>query len=157
MIPAKRATTPIVVFAAAPLVRSTLTLLARPTSGTAAAELIHLSTCEHQGRFPLGTETEASRRPWQAEWEVAGRYAEILPSVARARGLPQTEIPDEERIVLVLVNLLLRHEAVRALVPLPPPISRFGVAVTRPETGAYRSADAPVFDEVAPEGEPTDR
>lgn len=84
---------------------------------------------------------------WQAEGEMAARYAEILPSVARAAGLPELELPDEERIILVLMNLLLKYHEIRALVPLGRAVSWFGLTRDREETGQYRSTDAPNFDE----------
>jgi hypothetical protein len=94
---------------------------------------------------------------WQGEWEMAARYAEILPSVARAAGLPAFAIPDEERIVLALVNLLLKHAEVRTLVPLGRPVSRFAVSRDREETGRYRRTDAPDFDELVPARKDPDR
>lgn len=54
-------------------------------------------------------------------FENAGRYARMIPSVARsARIRERYQIPYEERFVLLLVNLLLQDPDVRRLLKLAP-------------------------------------
>jgi hypothetical protein len=85
---------------------------------------------------------------WQAEWQLAARYASILASIAQAEGLPDVDLPEEERLVLVLVTQLLRHPEVRRQVPLGEPVPRL------PET---RRTHAPVSGRYGPAGDPFDR
>lgn len=58
---------------------------------------------------------------FQREFELAGRYAEMAPAVAREAGVKQAlEIPYEERFVLLLVDQLLRDPFVRNKMELRP-------------------------------------
>lgn len=73
----------------------------------------------------------AGEELWQREWELAARYAQILPAILRAANVrPLVDLPEEEWIVLALIDQLLRHEVVRQHVPLSPPVNRFRGART---------------------------
>lgn len=63
----------------------------------------------------------------QREYQVASYYAQILPDVMRAERLaPEVDVPAEERLAFVLVNLLLRYPGPRTAAGLDPLRERRG-------------------------------
>lgn len=62
----------------------------------------------------------------QGDYQLASFYAQILPDLLHADGVePEIEVPPEERLAFILVNLLLRSPEPRRAVGLAPlPVRR---------------------------------